>query len=321
MSPKPPTLRRSLTRIAALATGMVTAGALLTVAAPASGAAIPKRAHSYGAAIEPMADYVGQVSCDVKARPGTKRLARLLAATYPVATSWNVTRTCDGSRSEHHDGRAIDWMASVRNKGQRTAAKTFIKWLLASDSSGNRFAMARRLGVMYVIYDNKMWGGWGGQWEEYNGCSKTKSRSLDDYCHRSHVHISLGWNGAMGRTSFWTGKVAATDYGPCRSAGMNWAGRYTKANHNGCAQVARAKTPKGSSKTKKALVKWSGVAARKNWRGPYVTAVQRALHVPATGKYSGSTVTAVRRFQARKHLSQSGKMNVATWRALLAATK
>ena len=29
------------------------------------------------------------------------------------------------------------------------------------------------------------------------------------------MHISLSWNGARAQTTFWTGNVYRTDYGPC----------------------------------------------------------------------------------------------------------
>ncbi len=78
---------------------------------------------------------------------------------------------------------------------------------------------------------------------------------------------------------------------------------------------------KGSSATKKALVHWSGASVRRNWHGPAVSAVQRALHVSASGSYGAATVSAVRAFQ-RKHRGcpVTGAMNPPTWRALLAAT-
>ena len=61
---------------------------------------------------------------------------------------------------------------------------------------------------MYVIFNNRMWGAWDGQWEDYNGCQakKMQAHAYDNACHRTHVHISLSWNGARGKTTFWTGR-------------------------------------------------------------------------------------------------------------------
>ena len=145
-------------------------------------------------------------------------------------------------------------MVSVRNARQHAAANAAITWLLATDRAGNKFAMARRLGVMYIIYNNRMWGAWSGKWEQYNGCAKLTSRADDNACHRTHVHISLSWNGAFGRTTFWTKHVSATDYGPCRPSDLNWAYLYQHVNHNGCRSYAAVHAKKGASATKKVLV-------------------------------------------------------------------
>lgn len=193
----------------------------------------PQPVYGFAAAIEQFpVPYVPQDDCDPTMKHGTAELGALLTATYP-GIGWSSTRPCDGSVSEHHDGRAIDWMASVRIGWERRDARSLISWLLAPDAAGNRFAMARRLGVMYLIYNGRMWGGWNGQWQEYNSCRTDpalQSTSYDDYCHRSHVHLSLTWNGARGRTTFWTGLVRPTDYGPCALAGRQWASKWTNPN-------------------------------------------------------------------------------------------
>ncbi|HEV7204614.1 MAG TPA: peptidoglycan-binding domain-containing protein [Jatrophihabitans sp.] len=297
----------------------------LGVVAPAALATAPRIPAGLPTSIEPMADYVEQTTCDPHVRPGTLELARLLAATYgAVGSSWNSTYACgtDGTRSEHYDGRAIDWMVSVRDTRQNAAARATLTWLLSTDKAGNRFAMARRLGIMYIIFDNKMWGAWDGRWADYNGCSKLLSRANDNACHRTHMHISLGWNGAMGRTSFWTRRVAAnTDFGPCRPADLNWAPRYTGARWSPCADYSKVSAASSASATKKALVKYSGAELYWSFRGPAVMAVQAALHIPATGVYDMSTVNAVKRFQAAHHLPAMGPMYPSTWRALLKVTR
>src|SRR4051794_27362390 len=270
--------------------------ALLFVANEAHASPPPPRTPSgLPAAIEPFTPYVEQVACDPTRRPGTARLAGLLTDTYRSysATSWASTYACgtDGDRSEHYDGRAIDWMVSVRNARQYAAAKAALGWLLATDAAGNRVAMARRLGVMYLIFNNRMWGSWDGHWHDYNGCSKRTSRADDNACHRTHVHISLSWDGAMGRTSYWTKRVPRTDYGPCRPADLNWAYRYKRTNYLGCADYPLVRAARTASATKKALVKYSGAAVRRGWSGPAVSAVQQALHGAVSGSYGAAPVS------------------------------
>ncbi|WP_258272927.1 hypothetical protein, partial [Escherichia coli] len=82
-------------------------------------------------------------------------------------------------------------------------ADAVIKWMFAKDAQGRPYANARRLGVMYVIWNGKIWGAYGAGkgWRPYSTCAKHPEKSWDNTCHRNHMHISLSWAGAMGRTS------------------------------------------------------------------------------------------------------------------------
>lgn len=320
------TRARSLAVATTLAAGVLVGlfGAGAATASTAAATPVPRVPAGLPATIEPMGGYVGDDSCDPHTRPGTRKLAELLAHTYRNyrGTVYNTTYSCgtDATRSEHYDGRAIDWMVDVHDRRQHAAALATLRWLLATDAHGNRFAMARRLGVMYLIYDNRIWGGWDGKWEPYGDCAHEKGAAYANSCHRTHIHISLTWNGAMGRTSYWTGKVFPTDYGPCRPRDLNWAGRYTGRNLQGCPSYPDARAPKGSSATKKLLVEYSGARAHRGSSGPVTEAVQRGLHLSPTGSYDASTVARVEAFQRAHHLPVSGVMNASTWRALLRAT-
>ncbi len=191
---------------------LLTTLALLVVAVivpAAARAAKPTPPRTYSAAIETLAPYQPQHRCAQYRRTGTTALGNLLKTTYP-RTTWYSLRPCTGGTSEHYDGRAIDWMVSTDVWWQKYNADQFLSWLLATDQHGNQFAMARRLGIMYVIYNNRMWGAWSGRWEEYNGCQAASMQAdvYDNSCHRTHAHMSLAWKGAYGETSFWDGTVA-----------------------------------------------------------------------------------------------------------------
>jgi hypothetical protein len=169
---------------------------------------IPKPPSELPGGIEPLAPYQGQTICDPTPKPGAVQLADLIRDTYgPLARSIWIPRACHiGGRSEHKEGRALDWMVNRRVKEQRMAAEAFIDWLLATDDQGNRFAMARRLGIMYIGWDDRIWESYrGGAWSELKGCFSKPNVADDTYCHRDHIHISLTWDGASGLTSFWTG--------------------------------------------------------------------------------------------------------------------
>ena len=202
-------------RFSVLLAVVAVAVAGLVAGGPSASAAVPHPARHFNSAIEDYTAYVPQDSCDSRPKRGTTLFAHMLTRTYP-GTAWGSYRPCDGSVSEHHDGRAIDWMVSSRNRAQHQMGIDFWHWLLATDKHGNKYAMARRLGVMYIIFNGRIWGMWDQKWDEYLQCrTKQKGRADDNLCHRTHMHISLSWNGARGLTSYWTGREYATDYGPC----------------------------------------------------------------------------------------------------------
>lgn len=156
--------------------------------------------------VDPLPSYQGQYICDPATKPGTQRVAELIRATYPDSRSIWVPRACNvGGRSEHKEGRALDWMINSKIPAQNAQAESFLQWLLATDENGNEFAMARRLGVMYIGWGDEIWESYTRRWTELKGCYSTQQSSYDTYCHRDHIHISFSWDGAAGQTSFWGG--------------------------------------------------------------------------------------------------------------------
>jgi hypothetical protein len=181
-------------------------------AAPA--AAIPAIGQALPAAYDPEASYEAQAICDPAPKPGTKALASLIRRTYGRGEVVSITRGCRvGGTSEHKEGRALDWMTSIRSKRGFANARAFLTWLLGPDHAGVPFGNATRLGVMYVGWNNRYWAAYAKDrgWAELKGCL-TKGGD-DTTCHRNHIHISLSWDGASGRTSMWDGTVL-TSYCP-----------------------------------------------------------------------------------------------------------
>ena len=60
-----------------------------------------------------------------------------------------------GSLSDHADGRAWDWRMNARNSTDRATVEKVFDWLLRTDQQGNRNAMARRLGITYIIWNHR----------------------------------------------------------------------------------------------------------------------------------------------------------------------
>ena len=182
-----------------IALTLVLAG-VLAVVQPA--AAAPRKARSsYVKAIEPLAGYQPQTTCSPRAKPGVVDLSRRLLRSYPGTRSLGIVRACAaGGRSEHKEGRAFDWGGLRASRAaDRAKVKNFTTWLFAKDRHGNRNAVARRMGIQYVIWNKRIWGAYAASsgWRKYTGANP----------HTDHVHISFTWAGARKKTSFWTGKV------------------------------------------------------------------------------------------------------------------
>ena len=217
---------RGRLRALAVAGAALACAAGLLVSVPASAAVpTPPVPPNLPEQVEPLAGYQGQAICDLSARPGTQAFIDLIRATYGEDEDVWAPRDCaQGGRSEHKEGRAIDWMLDVTKPSEAARAAKFLTWLLATDEAGNAFAMARRLGVMYVGWNNCIWesytalagstntpgcrkqAGWSALYNYAVGapCSQTPQPQYSTApCHRDHIHISLSWDGAAGLTSFW----------------------------------------------------------------------------------------------------------------------
>ncbi|GAA2495313.1 hypothetical protein GCM10009858_36770 [Terrabacter carboxydivorans] len=299
---------------------------LLPAAAPsatAGGVPVPATPSGLPAAIEGLSPYVPPTGCDLRTRTGSLKLAKLVQATY--ANTYGLSRSCTSATtpsSEHFDGRAVDTFFNVRNATQRAQANALITWLLSTDKAGNPYANARRLGVMYIIWNNKMWSSYrsGEGWRPYSTCATTPSSAYDTACHRNHIHLSLSWEGANGRTSFWTKAVAPVDLGPCRPADLNWSTGNAAPNATPCPRYATVKAPTGASALLKELVPRSGMVLRPGMSGPAVTSLQKAVGVsPATGTFASVTTSRLKTWQAKHAVAASGIADAATWRALLNA--
>ena len=130
-----------------------------------------------------------------------------MLAAYPETRNAGIVRTCSiGGASEHKEGRAWDWKVNAANPSDAAAVQDLLDWLMATDDFGNSSAMARRLGVMYVIWNSQIWKSYQADrgWQPYRGAS----------AHADHVHISFSWAGALQLTSYWTGQVSGTVSSP-----------------------------------------------------------------------------------------------------------
>ncbi|MEV6609475.1 hypothetical protein [Kutzneria sp. NPDC051319] len=203
------------------------AACLVVTALPQVAMASPPTPN-FPAAIDDYAAYDGQDQC-LPIQKGTVGLRDLLNRAYGKHDS-SIARACDsGDTSEHKEGRALDYMLSVNDPADKADAEDIIRWLLATDKYGNKNAMARRLGIMYMIWNHQMWRAYDSpdQWRPYTGPNP----------HTDHIHFSLSWAGAKEQTSWWTAPEVSQEprgplYNRTRWAVGTWDASATKVDGN-----------------------------------------------------------------------------------------
>ena len=158
----------------------------------------------YTQAVEPYAGYQPQTRCVRKVRPGIALLADHLV--LRGGGRGGIFRDCrGGGTSEHKESRAFDWMLDATKKKDRRIARKFLDEIFATDAEGNPHALARRMGIMYIIWNDRQWSSYRGfQPTKYlsSSCKKRRkcSRTLR---HRDHVHISVTRKAAKGKLSWY----------------------------------------------------------------------------------------------------------------------
>ena len=188
-------------------TARAAALAMLAVAAPLTSLTAPAAAApAYDTPVEDYAPYQPQEECRDTARPGTLELAGWIDARFAGGPALASVRACgSGGVSEHKDGRAIDWMMDADDDDQRREVRRFLDKLFATDADGNAHARARRMGIMYVIWNDRMWASYDTfEREGYlNGSCPSVERCSATLRHRDHVHLSLSRRGGRGLTSWY----------------------------------------------------------------------------------------------------------------------
>jgi len=152
--------------------------------------------NGFGPKIEGYASYVGQSTCDTRAKPGVVAFRNLMLKVFPGTGSSGIVRDCKiGGRSEHKEGRAWDWTVSAKKPSDVAKVDQTLAWLFATDKYGHQHAMIRRLGIMYIIWNRRIWSASrvSEGWRPYSGHD----------AHTGHVHFSFSWDGANRATTFW----------------------------------------------------------------------------------------------------------------------
>ena len=154
--------------------------------------------------------------CVSSAPQGVSDFRDMALATYPFSRDLGILRGCyaDGFwRSKHKAGRAFDWGLNVNDGVEKILADRFIGWLLIpSEHFGHPHEMARRLGIVELIWNSRIW-----------TTSQSPEFSGNDYGgespHEDHIHIGFHHGGAIGFSTFWLPQASCD-----QSVGWYWDG-------------------------------------------------------------------------------------------------
>jgi putative cell wall-binding protein len=288
--------RVRLLATSALAAALALPG-LMPVGAASAAPVVPQPANALPTTLDVATTYRQQYSCDPVAKRGVEEFLRLLLKTYPMGHSGGIVRGCGiGSTSEHKEGRALDFMLSVKVPEQKAAGDALTAWLTGKDEHGVVGGNARRVGVMYVIWNKHIWSVYSSAgWRDYTG----------PVPHTDHVHISFSWDGAMGRTSWWDSTaVTNVDQGPCPVYKGQPAPVYTERRTSACP------SPKTAPVSTYGIV-WPGQSSSS------VKVAQAKLGVSADGAFGPLTRTALFAWQERVSVPVTGVLDKPTWAKLV----
>ena len=280
-------------RTSSFTVGLTALALALTVGvAPTASAAIPAPpSKALPTAVDVQTPYEAQVSCDPRPKPGVTAFGALLTARYKIGYK-GTYRPCNSSTSEHYDSRALDWMLSANNPTQKAIANSVVAWLSARGG-----VMARRFGISYIIWNHKVWKEYRPEkgWTAYTGSVP----------HTDHVHFSFSWDGAMKRTSWWTGRANTTvDLGPC----LVHAGQFAPLRR----AIRTGPCPTRLSAAPTSIYR----VAVYGQRTSQIAVAQRRLGVTADGAFGPVTFAKVTAYQSRARIPVTGALDKATWRRL-----
>lgn len=182
----------------------------LVLVAPLLALTAPTASAAYDAPVEDYSSYQPPRTCASRVKPGTKILARWVDRRFSGGRVHASLRACpsSGASSEHHEGRAIDWSMDATRKKERREVRRFLEKIFAVDKQGNDHGLARRMGVMYVIWDDRIYASYDRfEARDYRSSSCKRLRKCSPTLrHRDHVHISLSRKGAKARTSWYAAR-------------------------------------------------------------------------------------------------------------------
>jgi len=251
------------------------------VPAPPTSATLPEE-------VDADTPYQTNVVCAPVDKPGIEAFGTLIGQHYS-RPAYSTSRACIDQKSDHYDGRALDWTLDANNPADRRIGDAAVTWLTANDGE-----MAKRFGIQSIIWNAHSWRPGAGGWQGYAGQS----------AHTDHVHFSFTWDGAMMRTSWWTGvALEEIDHGPCSVVAGQYAAVPVGPNREACPSTVVSPPDSGYA------------SVRPEGSGEGVGLVQPLLDVPRSGTLDRPTREALRKWQTRQRIPQTGVLDQLTYAA------
>ena len=182
-------------------------GAPLLAAAMLLGLTWPAAGAAQASSVDAFSAYQPQTTCRKTPLPGTVYLLHWLQRHYPHPgiSSMIAPAAPGGDRAQGRPGAGL---GHRRDRALAEARATaFLKRCSPPTAPAATRALARRMGIMYVIWDDHIYGAYTDPAflkRDYlaSGC-KTAAKCSPTLQHRDHIHISLSWAGASAQTSFY----------------------------------------------------------------------------------------------------------------------
>ncbi|MBS2936482.1 hypothetical protein KDN32_01850 [Nocardioides sp. J2M5] len=193
--------------VTVIVAGVVMTSGAVTAASAADGGPDRRTVTSSAPYLMPVEDYASyqpQTRCRQTPKPGILMLADWLVARG--GGYGPISRSCSGGgTSEHKESRAFDWLLDATDPADQALAAAMLDEVFAPDDTGEPAALARRMGIMYVIWDDTMYA----SYEQFrakpylSSSCRSKRRCSPTLRHRDHVHVSLTRQGAKGLLSWY----------------------------------------------------------------------------------------------------------------------
>lgn len=249
----------------------------------------------------PRDPYIPQNACYANELPGVAAFRDMLLATFPrpaeTLQSYNINRGCNTPGiSEHEEGRAVDFEAEVTDRTQYAQAKKLLRYL-----TKNNGYHARRWGIMYIIYNQKLWAQYKPYWRQMSD----RGNRVDN--HMDHIHFTFTWNGAVKKSSYWTGQVRRVDRGPCVKVNSHFAPLQLKKRiRKGRAKACRSPRSIGRDWQYTSAVMYWQSGDRVEWLQQYLAENGGHYQGPVDGSFGRGTFAAVESWQRANRVPQTG---------------